>query len=67
VNAQLDGSDGERFHGEDAYLEFLDRSVVSDSRDNRTEDAARFVFAILLLESWLTTFRSRAATPRTVV
>jgi asparagine synthase (glutamine-hydrolysing) len=66
LDAQLAGPAGERLEaGDAAYLELLDRSavgqLVADYRRKRTEDAARLVFAILLLESWLTSFRRRAA------
>ena len=66
LDAQLAGPAGERLQaGDAAYLELLDGSavaqLVTDYRRRRTEDAARLVFAILLLESWLTTFRRRAA------
>ena len=69
LNAQLDGPAGERLRANDAaYLEFLDRDAVGRMvgryRDARTEDAARLVFAVLLLESWLATFRRRAAPAR---
>jgi asparagine synthase (glutamine-hydrolysing) len=61
LEAQLDGPAGERIQTEDAaYAEFLDprgvARLVEDYRRTRTEDAARLVFAILLLESWLRRF-----------
>jgi asparagine synthase (glutamine-hydrolysing) len=61
LNAQLSGPAGERFQSTDAaYGEFLDASgvarLVEDYRRRRTEDAARLVFAILLLDSWLRRF-----------
>jgi asparagine synthase (glutamine-hydrolysing) len=70
LDAQLAGPAGERLQARDAaYLELLDRSavaeVVSGYRRRRTEDAARLLFAILLLESWLTTFRRRRASVAT--
>jgi asparagine synthase (glutamine-hydrolysing) len=65
LDAQLAEAGGERLLSEDAaYLAFLKgsavRRLVDDYRRKRTEDAARLVFAILLLESWLTSFRRRA-------
>jgi asparagine synthase (glutamine-hydrolysing) len=70
LDAQLAGPAGERLQaGDAAYLDLLDRSavaqLVADYHRKRTEDAARLVFAILLLESWLTSFRRRAASVAT--
>jgi hypothetical protein len=64
LDAQLAGPTGERLQaGDAAYLDLLDRSavaqLVADYRRKRTEDAARLVFAILLLESWLAGFLRR--------
>jgi asparagine synthase (glutamine-hydrolysing) len=58
LDAQLSGPAGERLQaGDAAYSEFIDRSavanLVADYREKRTEDSARLVFAIMLLESWL--------------
>jgi asparagine synthase (glutamine-hydrolysing) len=66
LDAQLAGGGEERLRdGAAAYAELLDPSavaqLVSEYRRSRSEDAARLVFAILLLEAWLTTFRRRAA------
>ena len=63
--AQLEGAAGERFRTGDApYLELLDRSAVdrliASYRRERTEESARLVFAIMVLDSWLTTFVQRA-------
>jgi asparagine synthase (glutamine-hydrolysing) len=60
LGAQLDGTAGERLRApEAAYLQFLSGAAVErlirDYRRNRTENSARLLFAILLLESWLTT------------
>jgi asparagine synthase (glutamine-hydrolysing) len=65
LDAQLAGPAGERLQsGDAAYAELLDRTAVEELvdgyRSTRTEDAARLVFAILLLDSWLTTFTRRA-------
>lgn len=70
LDAQLAGPAGERLQaGDAAYLELLDQSavaqLVADYRRKRTEDTARLVFAILLLESWLMTFRRRTASVAT--
>jgi asparagine synthase (glutamine-hydrolysing) len=64
LDAQLAGQAGERLHARDAaYQELLDHSAVAQLvatyRRKRTEDEARLVFAILLLDSWLTTFTRR--------
>ena len=64
LNAQLAGPAGERLQARDAaYAELLDSAAVEELVDGyrrkRTEDAARLVFAILLLDSWLTTFIRR--------
>jgi asparagine synthase (glutamine-hydrolysing) len=61
LEAQLAGPAGERLQASDAaYLELLDRSTVAqlvgDYREKRTEDSARLLFAIMLLESWLSAF-----------
>ena len=63
--AQLDGPSGERLlDPAAAYTELLEphtvRALVKDFQRAPAEDTARLVFAILLLESWLTSFRSRA-------
>jgi asparagine synthase (glutamine-hydrolysing) len=70
LEAQLAGPAGERLRaGDAAYLGPLNRSagaqLVADYRHKRTEDAARLVFAILLLESWLSTFTRPRAAART--
>ena len=70
LDAQLAGTAGERLQDRDAaYLEFFDQAavaqLVADYRRKHTEDAARLVFAILLLESWLTSFRRRATSVAT--
>jgi asparagine synthase (glutamine-hydrolysing) len=70
LDAQLAGAAGERLRDADAaYLELLDQTavaqLVADYRSKRTEDSARLVFAILLLESWLTAFRRRATSAAT--
>jgi uncharacterized protein YbgA (DUF1722 family) len=43
-----------------AHLQFLNRkaveALVGDYRRGQSEEAARLVFAILLLKSWLTRF-----------
>jgi asparagine synthase (glutamine-hydrolysing) len=61
LNAQLDSSAGERLRAPDAaYRQFLNGSAVealiAEYRRSHTEEAARLVFAILLLEAWLTRF-----------
>jgi asparagine synthase (glutamine-hydrolysing) len=61
LDAQLDGFAGERLRAPDAaYLEFLNGSaveaLVAEYRRTHSEETARLVFAILLLESWLTRF-----------
>jgi asparagine synthase (glutamine-hydrolysing) len=66
LDAQLAGGGQERLlAGDAAYGELLDRAavarLVSDYRRTRSENAARLVFAILLLDAWMTTFRRRAA------
>jgi asparagine synthase (glutamine-hydrolysing) len=66
LDAQLAGPAGERLQaGDAAYREILNPSavgkLVAQYRRSRTEDAARLVFAILLLESWLTSFTRRPA------
>jgi asparagine synthase (glutamine-hydrolysing) len=65
LNAQLDGPGAERLGARDAaYRDFLDGSaverLVSGYRREPSEDRSRLVFAILLLESWLTSFVRRA-------
>jgi asparagine synthase (glutamine-hydrolysing) len=70
LHAQLAGPAGERLRaGDAAYLGLLNGSavaqLVADYRHKRTEDAARLVFAILLLESWLSTFTHPRAAART--
>jgi hypothetical protein len=52
---------GDRLRAPDAaYLQFLNRkavdALVGDFRRGQSEEAAGLVFAILLLESWLTRF-----------
>jgi asparagine synthase (glutamine-hydrolysing) len=64
LDAQLAGAAGERLRADDAaYLELLDGTAVArlveDYRRRRTEDSARLVFAILLLESWLSALSTR--------
>jgi asparagine synthase (glutamine-hydrolysing) len=61
LDAQLDGVAGDRLRAPDAaYLQLLNRSavesLVADYRRGHAEEAARLVFAILLLESWLKRF-----------
>jgi asparagine synthase (glutamine-hydrolysing) len=61
LEVQLQGAAGERLRAPDAaYLQFLNRGAVEnlviDFRRGRAEDTARLLFAILLLESWLTRF-----------
>jgi asparagine synthase (glutamine-hydrolysing) len=68
LDAQLAGPAGERLQArEAAYLEFLDGSAVqrliATYRSRRTEDAARLVFAIMLLESWLSMCAQRTPEP----
>ena len=63
--AQLQGAAGDRLRAPDAaYLELLDRSAVTrlveDYRRERTEDSARVVLAIILLDAWLSTFARQA-------
>jgi asparagine synthase (glutamine-hydrolysing) len=65
LQAQLNGEAGERLRSPDAaYRELLDSSavelLVAQYRARPTEDRARLVFAILILESWLTAFPARA-------
>jgi asparagine synthase (glutamine-hydrolysing) len=65
LQAQLDGEAGERLHaGDAAYRELLDgdavERLVEDYRRDPSEDRARLVLAILLFESWLTSFRDRS-------
>ncbi len=65
--AQLDGEAGARLLAPDpAYAELLDRqtvvALVDEFRRTQAEDTARLVFAVLMLEAWLTSFRSRAQT-----
>ncbi len=64
LRAQLDGEAGERLRSpEAAYRAFLADDAVEDLvtayRRGPTEDRARLVLAILLLESWLSTFTTR--------
>jgi asparagine synthase (glutamine-hydrolysing) len=59
--AQLEGAAGDRLRaGDAAYMELLDGSAVTrlvdDYRRERTEDSARTVLAVILLDSWLSTF-----------
>ena len=61
LEAQLDGPAGERLRARDAtYLELLDPAavddLVADYRSTRTETSARLVFAVLLLDAWLSRF-----------
>jgi len=65
LDAQLDGTGAERLRaGDAAYRDFLDGAaverLVADYRREPSEDRSRLVFAILLLESWLTSFVQRA-------
>ena len=65
LSAQLDGEAGERLPRADAaYRELLDahavERLVTSFRRDPSEDRARLVLAILLLESWLTSFSRRA-------
>lgn len=67
LKAQLDGQAGERLRAADAaHRELLDSQaverLVASFRRDPSEDSARLVLAVLLLESWLTTFRQRAVT-----
>jgi asparagine synthase (glutamine-hydrolysing) len=62
--SQLDGEAGERLRAPEApWAELLAPSavsrLVSDYRREQTEERARLVLAILMLDSWLTTFRDR--------
>jgi asparagine synthase (glutamine-hydrolysing) len=68
LDAQLAGPAGERLQaGDAAFLEFLDGSAVqrliATYRRERTEDSARVVFAIMLLESWLSMCTRRTPLP----
>ncbi len=59
--AQLDGAPGERLRSPDArYAEFLEPSAVheiaEEFRRHQSEDSARLVLAVMLLESWISTF-----------
>jgi asparagine synthase (glutamine-hydrolysing) len=69
LDRQLDGEAGERLRSPDAaYRELLDAravaELVTEYRREPTEDRGRLIFAIVLLESWQTSFVSRAtATP----
>jgi asparagine synthase (glutamine-hydrolysing) len=68
LDAQLDGPAGERVRSRDsAFLEFLDGSAVqrliASYRRRRTEESARVVFAIMLLEAWLSMCAQRAPLP----
>jgi asparagine synthase (glutamine-hydrolysing) len=70
--AQLDGEAGERLRAPDAaYRELLDSDavdrLVTAWRRRPTEDDARLVFAILILEAWLSAFVERAARARASV
>jgi asparagine synthase (glutamine-hydrolysing) len=65
LDAQLDGPGAERLRAKDAaYRDFLDGAaverLVADYRREPSEDRSRLVFAILLLETWLTSFVQRA-------
>jgi asparagine synthase (glutamine-hydrolysing) len=65
LDAQLDGAGAERLRaGDAAYRDFLDGSeverLVAAYRREPSEDRSRLLFAILLLESWLTSFVQRA-------
>jgi asparagine synthase (glutamine-hydrolysing) len=65
LDAQLDGTGAERLRaGDAAYRDFLDGAAVegflADYRREPSEDRSRLVFAILLLETWLTSFVQRA-------
>lgn len=66
LRAQLDGEAGTRLLAADAaYQELLSREAVlrliAEYRDHRDETRARLILAILLLDSWLTSFPQRAA------
>lgn len=68
LDAQLAGATGERLRaGDAAFLDFLDGSavkrLVATYRRERTEDSARVVFAIMLLESWLSMCTRRTPLP----
>ena len=65
LRAQLAGDAGERLRApEAAYRELLDSDavdrLVADYRSEPSEERARLVFAILMLESWLSSFVGRA-------
>jgi asparagine synthase (glutamine-hydrolysing) len=69
LDAQLDGTGAERLRARDAaYRDFLDGAAVerllADYRREPSEDRSRLLFAILLLESWLTSFVQRAPSPQ---
>jgi asparagine synthase (glutamine-hydrolysing) len=62
---QLSGEAGQRLHDPDAaYREVLSPeavlAIVDNYRRRPSEDSARIVFAILMLDSWLSSFRRRA-------
>jgi asparagine synthase (glutamine-hydrolysing) len=62
---QLAGQAGQRLHDPDAaYREVLSPeavlAIVDGYRRRPSEDGARTVFAILVLDSWLSSFRRRA-------
>jgi hypothetical protein len=73
LGAQLEETAGERLRDpRAAYRELLDgtevESLLVRYRSAPAEDEARVLFAILVLESWLTSFRARAdALSRTAV
>ncbi|GIU94456.1 MAG: amidotransferase 1, exosortase A system-associated [Gaiellaceae bacterium] len=73
LGAQLEETAGERLRDpRAAYRELLDgtevESLLRRYRSAPAEDEARVLFAILVLESWLTSFRARAdALSRTAV
>ena len=69
LDAQLDGTGADRLRADDAaYRDFLDGAAVerllADYRREPSEDRSRLLFAILLLESWLTSFVQRAPSPQ---
>jgi asparagine synthase (glutamine-hydrolysing) len=69
LDAQLAGTGADRLRaGDAAYRDFLDGAAVerllANYRREPSEDRSRLVFAILLLESWLTSFVQRAPSPQ---